>query len=320
MVTLIIVDYNTIEKTIEYLSENLSRFAAEDALHVVIVDNASDSVKNRELLQKLTGHSLALCTPAVKGRSVYKGTYQDQEYLYVAAEENLGYAKGNNLGAAAAKAYYPEDAYYLFSNNDLRLTDTFSLDKLLDPMKKYEDVAIVGPKVIGTDGLAQTPWKKTGAGKQLFLNYFDLLLPKPCKITKYITNLNIEKPDRNRYVYWVTGAFFLMDAKAFFQAGGFDEHTFLFYEEAILAERLLKIQKRVYYNMHVTVVHEHGQTVKKAWKVLQGITFSFESGLYYFREYCGLPYIAEILARLHFKIFKLLFTLKKKLKGKMNEG
>lgn len=316
MVTLIIVDYKTIEKTVEYLSECIHKLAVKESLHVVIVDNAEDGASNRKLLEMLTGKELALSAPEVKGREVYRGNYRNQEYLYVAAEENLGYAKGNNLGAAVAKTYYPEDAYYLFSNNDLRLPDTFSLDKLIAPMKKFEDVAAVGPKLVGTDGQAQTPWKKTGAGKQLFLNYFDLLLPKFCKISKYITNLDIKEPDRSRHVYWITGAFFLADATAFWQVGGFDEHTFLYCEEMILAERLLRIHKRMYYDSHMTVVHEHGQTVNKAWKVLQGITFSFESNLYYFREYRRMPRFVEMLARIHFGLFKALFSLKKKLKGK----
>lgn len=315
MVTLIIVDYKTVERTIKYLTEFLQSLKERELLHVIIVDNSEKEAGQQELLAKLTGQRLTETGNEIKCKKIYLGNLQNTEYIYVASEENLGYAKGNNLGAAAAKLYYPEDEYYLFSNNDLRLPETVSLSMLINPMKEYEDVAAVGPKIVGPDGAAQTPWKKTGSGRQLFLQYFDLLLPKFCKISKYITNLDIGKTDVSRYAYWVSGSFLLTDAKAFWQADGFDEHTFLYCEEMILAERLLRIQKRMYYENQVTVVHEHGQTVKKAWKVLQGITFSFESSLYYYREYRDLSKFTEKMARANFALFRLLFALKKKLKG-----
>ena len=315
MVTLIIVDYKTIDKTIRYLKEFRQKLIEKDILHVVLVDNAEEGEKNLSLLEKLTGNKPVPAKADIGGKAVYKGNLEGLEYLYAAAWENLGYARGNNLGAAAAKHFYPEDSFYLFSNNDLRLPEDFSMDVLLSPMKKYEDVAVVGPKLVGTDGLTQTPWKKTGAGKQLFLTYFDLLLPKFCKITGLITNLDIGKQDESRRVYWVSGAFFLVKADAFRKVNGFDEHTFLYGEEMIFAERLQRIHKCMYYERQIVVVHEHGQTVKKAWKVLQGISFGFTSCLYYFREYRSLPYIVGWLARLHFGIFRFLFSLKKKLKG-----
>lgn len=315
MVTLIIVDYKTMERTIEYLTEFWRKLQEKELLHVVIVDNSEKEANKQELPDKLTGYALAETEYEVRGKTVCRGRLQTMEYLYVAAEENLGYAKGNNLGAAVARLCYPEDSFYLFSNNDLKLPEVFSLITLMEPMKKYGDVAAVGPKIVGPDGAYQNPWKKTGAFKQLFLQYFDLLLPMFCKISGYITNRDISKVDESRYAYWVSGAFLLADAEAFRQAGGFDEHTFLYCEEMILAERLHRIRKRMYYESQVTVVHEHGRTVKKAWKVLQGITFSFESNLYYYKEYCGLSGLAEKAARVHFAIFRQLFALKKKLKG-----
>lgn len=315
MVTLIIVDYNTIAETINYLTEFWQKLQEKELLHVVIVDNSEKEARQQEILDKLTGYRLTETDNKVKNKKVYLGKLQNREYLYVAAEENLGYAKGNNLGAAVSKLYYPEDSYYLFSNNDLILPEKFSLRTLIAPIRENGDVAVVGPKIVGRDGEAQTPWKKTGPGRQLFLQYLDLMLPKFCKISKYITNLDILKTDVSRYVYWVSGAFFLVDAKAFQQVNGFDERTFLYCEEMILAERLLRIQKRMYYENQLMIVHEHGQTVKKAWKVLQGITFSFESSLYYYREYRGLSGFTEKMARANFSLFRLLFAFKKKLKG-----
>ncbi len=315
MVTLIIVDYCTIDKTIQYLKEFRQKLIEKDILHVVLVDNAEVGEKNLFLLDKLTGQVPILTNTDIGGKAVYRGDFEGVEYLYAAAWENLGYAKGNNLGAAVAEHFYPKDKYYLFSNNDLRLPQEFSMSVLSAPIEKYEDVAVVGPKLVGTDGLPHTPWKKTGAGKQLFLNYFDLLLPKFCKITKYITNLDIRERDESRRVYWVSGAFLLVEAEAFRKVNGFDEYTFLYGEEMIFAERLQKIYKCMYYEKQVLLVHEHGQTVKKAWKVLQGISFGFASSIYYFREYRRLPYIIEWLAKLHFGLFKLLFSFKKRLKG-----
>ena len=95
------------------------------------------------------------------------------------------------------------------------MEESVSLEALLNPMKSRRDVAVVGPRIVGLDGNLQTPWKKVSARNLLFLYYVDLLLPKKCKITRWISNLDTDKKEGSRYAYWLTGSFLLVDAERF---------------------------------------------------------------------------------------------------------
>lgn len=316
LITLIVVDYKTMEKTVRYLEMCMEKAVPAEDLHMVIVDNSEGGRDSFNVLEKLTGRLPEDTGITIKEKPIFKGKIRDREFLYVAAWQNLGYAKGNNLGAAAAGRFYPKDAGYLFSNNDLRMEGEVKLSRLMEPIKAFPDVAAVGPKIIGTDGKAQTPWKKTGVVKQMFLRYLNLLLPKFCKINRFITDLDTQATEESRYVYWLTGCFLLVDAGVFQRIGGFDEETFLYCEEMILAEKLLCEQKRMYYENSVTLIHEHGQTMKKTWKGLDSIRFQFESSLYYFKKYRGMSAFTEALVKIHFKAFVALFSFKNFLSGR----
>ncbi len=316
LITLIVVDYKTMEKTVRYLEMCLEKTVPAEDLHMVIVDNDEGGRDSLSVLERLTGQMPEDTGMTIKEKRIFSGKIKGKEYLYVAAWENLGYAKGNNLGAAAAAKIYPKDAAYLFSNNDLRMREEVRLSCLMEPIKALPEVAAVGPKIIGPDGEAQTPWKKTGVVKQMFLRYLNLLLPRFCKISRFITDLDTRTTGESRYVYWLSGSFLLVDADVFNRIGGFDEGTFLYCEEMILAEKLLLERKKMYYENSVTLIHEHGQTMKRTWKSLEGICFQFESSLYYFKKYRGMSTFTEVLAKMHFRVFKALFSLKKSLLGR----
>ena len=88
MVSMIIVDYKSMDKTIEYIKECV--WNIEGLNHFVIVDNGSEvPFKPRKI--------------TVEGKEVY----------VVSFGENGGYAKGNNLGAKTAKEIWNDD-YYIF--------------------------------------------------------------------------------------------------------------------------------------------------------------------------------------------------------------
>ncbi len=309
MVSLIIVDYRTIAKTLNYIEECRKAFIGDYDMHVIIVDNYENE---REGLTSIahTWHTQIRKLPiAEMAVPVYECICEDGNIItYVAARENLGYAKGNNLGAKAARLLF-QDHYYLFSNNDLRFVEPFDIDMLIKPMKDHEETAVVGPCILSIDGSQQSPGKKPTVGIGLFAYYWDLLLPKSLKFSKRITDVVIDaKPGR---CDWVTGSFLIADADKFHEVGGFDEHTFLFYEEVILAERLRKKNYSMYYTDGVKIVHEHGETVKSAFSILKGIDISFTSGMYYFRKYRHISKPVTMLAYCNYYIFRMLFRAKK---------
>lgn len=313
MVSLIIVDYKTVPKTLQYINECYQFIIAANQIHAIIVDNCEDSSIGLQLVEKTTKSKAKKILIKNIKTEIYLYTLEGNPLLYVCAKQNIGYAKGNNLGALIAKSYY-KDSYYLFSNNDLRFLQEFKIEQLLEPMKKNIRIGVVGPKIIGIEGAAQSPRKKISFWKQLFLTYYDLILPKKMKITKWITD--VDNHNRSESCYWVTGSFLLADAAKFHESKGFDEHTFLYCEEIILAERLQQLGYHMYYENDIVLIHEHGQTVKSAFSAIKGIHISFQSSLYYYRKYRNLNVVLFVLARINYALFAILFIGKKSL-GKL---
>lgn len=310
MVSLIVVDYKTIPKTLEYIVACYSWIDDSKLIHAIIVDNCEDTEVGLGILEEICQNKPMEVKIEDMEAPVFACIHEGKKLLYVCAGQNLGYARGNNLGAFVAKKYY-EDGQYLFSNNDLRFTERFSLETLIAPMQENTNVALVGPQIVTPAREQQSPRKRIGTFKQLFAYYDDLLLPKCIKFTDKITDVDVSND--SKLCYWVTGSFMLANAAKFWEVEGFDEATFLFCEEVILAERFLQKGYRVYYENQVKVIHEHGQTVKASLQVLKSIRISFQSSVYYYTKYRGLHKSIAALAYAHFGIFQLLFSLKKQL-------
>ena len=67
-----------------------------------------------------------------------------------------------------------------------------------------------------------------------------------------------------------------------------DEHTFLYCEEFILAERLLKCGWKCACAINTSIIHNHSKTVKTTlgkWKMLSAQNKSFSYYLKEYREY-----------------------------------
>ncbi len=283
MVSMIIVDYKSMDKTIEYIKE--CAWNIEGLNHFVIVDNASETpFKPRKT--------------DVDGKDVY----------IVSSGENGGYAKGNNLGAKVAKEIWNDD-YYIFSNNDLKFRKLFFLDEFLKPFSEDSNIAVVGPKVIGISGENQNPLPDLTWKQMLFGHFLSLLPPKGMKKNSK------EIKENNGRTTAVVGAFMCAKAADFWSVDGFDENTFLFCEEMILSKRLDKIGKYMYYNDSVEVIHEHGMTVKSTVGIIRSLKADFDSRYYYAKEYCNVGKGWLALSKVNFNIVMALFKLKKSIKG-----
>lgn len=283
MVSMIIVDYKSMDKTFEYIKQCIDKI--DGLTHFVIVDNASDTPFEPKVTK-----------------------VGDTEVYIVSSGENGGYAKGNNLGARTAKEIW-NDEYYIFSNNDLRFDGSFLLAKFLEPFKADSSVAVVGPRVIGLSGEDQNPLPELTWKQMLFGHFLSLLPPKGMK----------RKQQPGAEIAGITsavvGAFMCAKAEDFWEVEGFDENTFLFCEEMILAKQLETVGKYMYYNDSVEVIHEHGVTVKNTVGIIRSLKADFNSRYYYAKEYCGAGKGWLALSKVNFNIVMALFKLKKSIKG-----
>lgn len=291
--SVIIIDFNSAERTLKYIKD-FKKFSRLEFPHYVIVDNSCNpknlsillSASFREEVTDLKGH--LYCDKA------------NQVAVY-AAPVNEGFAKGNNIGFHIAKKLY-NDPIVLFSNNDIIFDAKFDFPRLARVILDNDKIAAVGPKIVGLDGLNQSPYIYQSIYERWIIP--DLLWPFNKVFFK--TNTDIALPTRSGMVYRLLGAFIVLSAEAFEKIGGFDESTFLYAEELILSERLLKKNYQTYYSSDVMIVHEGGYTTKRAMRSQEQLKQRFKSEMYYFETYKNVPRPVTIFAQyaLNFFLFK----------------
>ncbi|MDQ0974609.1 N-acetylglucosaminyl-diphospho-decaprenol L-rhamnosyltransferase [Neobacillus niacini] len=297
MYSLIIVDYNTVEKTIEYIRQCKQKLFHEDGIHTIIIENG-DQANAEDLLKSEFGKAKTYYSNSAK---ISVLTFENNEIMFCRTGKNLGYAKGNNLGVVLATEFY-EDSYYILSNNDLIIEEKLDLVNITKLFDSMANCAVIGPKIISPQGQCQSPHKVKSAVSRLILYYWNMLLKIPYS--------DVDYTNESKNCCWVTGCFMFIRANAFKNAGMFDENTFLYAEEIILSERLVKCGYTTYFLDDLTIIHDHGQTVKKAMSALKGIECSFESNLYYYEEYKKCSRIVLTLAKINFLLFKKIFLIR----------
>ena len=104
------------------------------------------------------------------------------------------------------------------------------------------------------------------------------------------------------------GSFFMVPAKAYFECGMMDEHTFLYAEEMILSERMLSIGKKTYYDPEVCVIHAHGATTGKTFKSKVISDIQFNSNAYYYHKYRHVSKVEIAIGRI---VKNLMYIVKK---------
>jgi len=131
----------------------------------------------------------------------------------VESNTNLGFSRGNNLGAANAK----DAAYYWFLNTDVRVTQE-SLDHLLNRIEGEDDVGIVVPQIKNTDD---------GSIQSLGYKYDIFGIPR----ARTEVSKQLEHPHEITYA---SGAALLIDSDVWEEVGGFDDKNFMYGDDTYL--------------------------------------------------------------------------------------
>jgi len=257
---IVIVNYCEYDRTERFIREELSRIRCPYRL--MVVDNGGDPVK-AEALRARTG-----CEVLVR--------------------ENDGFAAGNNAGAEALCAACPDLDMLLFTNNDLRLVADDVVERLVEKLREHPEVGVIGPEIVGTDGKRQSPEPYMGLWKRYVWMYLSTPFLSPAA-KRRIFALDAAEEAVEGECYRVMGSFFLCPREAWEQAGGMDPHTFLYAEEPILSERMLRMGRKTYFLPSVTVVHEHGGTIGKHLERKKAAWLQYRSNAYYYQNYRGYP-------------------------------
>ena len=274
MVSLIVVDYRTIRKTCEFLAHAAEQLAPREEIHFWIVDNDPERSGQAYLAKR---YPRVRQTETPVAADFFAAEFG--EVGCITPGENLGYARGNNLGTRAADAVFGDD-YYLICNNDLRFPEKWDLREVTGKLEKESSAAALGPRILGLDGKEQNPYRKKAPAYWLFVYPWSRFWP--------VHSRGDYRPLREAgECYRLMGCCLLLRADRFRECGRFDEHTFLFSEEMILSERMAGRGYTCRYEPAFTVIHEHGQTMKSAARAVEVERWAFDSLFYYCRAYRG---------------------------------
>ncbi|MCM1140157.1 MAG: glycosyltransferase family 2 protein [Muribaculum sp.] len=278
MLGIVIVDYKNEDLTIRFVKKELAGMIENIEAQTIIVCNCA----SRQAIEKYRSW---LDVDIV----AENGTIDTNKTIHlIPVKENLGFAKGNNLGVQTLARNYTLD-YLLFSNTDIEAIDPDVVQVMLSKMSLNEIIGIIGPKVVGLDGRCQSPEPfRPMSQRYVWMYLASPFMSKVKKTAKF--HLDYSENAKEGFHYKVMGSFFMMRYTDFKAVGGMDPNTFLYAEEVILSEKLKKISKGVYYCPSASVLHAHGATTHKNLKKHTINKIQADSEKYYYTTYCGVPF------------------------------
>ena len=116
MVPIIIVDYNSIDKTLQYIRHFSLNCESWEQFIPVIIDNSLSDYAKIELCKKYKNYKKYNITIEKETMMIYMFYAEFGKLYYCGTKSNLGYAKGNNLGVKISERLFGSD-YYIICNN-----------------------------------------------------------------------------------------------------------------------------------------------------------------------------------------------------------
>lgn len=256
-VGIVILNYLVYQDTIEFVKTIKQQNQENVELKIIIVDNDSSN------------ESLAVL------RETYR---EDAQIKIVAAEKNLGFAGGNNLGYLALCEEMDLD-YVIIANDDILLLEQGLFDWIACEDKKYQ-FAVLGPKVYSLHGnYHQSPMQTYTQDLQECKRNLMKLRWMLCEMfVKNSIKKILKRDDKNFLITkWVEQAYqkrstqvtlhgaFLVFSRRYLEVFSlpFDPQTFLYMEEHILRLRCQKENIVMLYSPDYRVEHRQATATQQ---------------------------------------------------------
>ena len=248
---IVILNYNNIEETISCI-DTVIKHSNIQAIKIAVVDNASTQVVVNAI-----------------DRAIEKIKVQTEtlDIVHIKVESNLGYARGNNVGLR----YFFKDeeiGYLMILNNDVLFTMDIvtslmkSVDRLINP-------AFVTPLVMDTDGItpSYSCARKRKSLLQLLTTYsyfIGRVINNHLRSRTFIIQNNSELLNLEEIVVEIPlGACLFAKKEVWMLTNGFDDNTFLYYEEDIICEHFMRKGLKNYLIPRLHCTHLGGVSTKK---------------------------------------------------------
>ena len=263
LVSVIIVNYNTFQITCNCI-DRILQHTHHVAYEIILVDNASPKDNPDDFLVKFPTITL------------------------IKSKENGGFAKGNNLGIAAAKG-----DIILLLNSDTLLTED-SISTAAAELQQHTDVGALTVRLVYPDGGLQHTARKFRSIRNELLDLLrPLLLLLPYRQRATLMLNQYFKGDYDTYCDWVSGAFMMFRNTLLQQLPDkkLDERFFMYGEDQLWCYQFKELGFRSYYVAGTTVIHINNASTEPEKQIkllktflnaeLQVMAYRRGNGLYY---------------------------------------
>jgi len=242
---------------------------------------------------------------------ILKERFVDIDNVFVIKnEKNEGYAKGNNFGVKYIEQGFRNCKYVAIMNPDVEFFERTNLGKIVNKLNSDSQLASISPLHLLNGKLdpRAIAWKTQKGFDDIFLTF--AITNRMFHRTQY-RNFEIEL-NKLSYVEVLPGSFFIIKMEPFKQIGYFDENTFLYCEERILAKKLMNAGYKQAIDFESFFIHNHDERNRSniSYKIKHSKYLLLSRAYYNFtyNKPFG-PFVAVLLYILHpVRILEILVT------------
>ncbi|MFI5205557.1 MAG: glycosyltransferase family 2 protein [Candidatus Paceibacterales bacterium] len=223
-VSFIIVNWNT-KKLIEQAINSIYKYAKGFTYEIILVDNGSED-----------GSARMVKTKFPKAKLLQSG-------------ENLGFAKGNNLGIKVAKG-----EFIFLLNSDAYLIDD-SIASLVKRAREIPNLGAIAPQILNEDRSIQ---QSVGYNPDLVRVIFWMSFIDDLPFGEYLRPYHVDHDrfyKKEHKVDWLTGAAIMVPKKVIGKVGSLDGNIFMYGEDVDWCMRIKKSGFEIYYSPVSKLVH-----------------------------------------------------------------
>lgn len=290
--SILLVDYCSIKETLKYIDICNLKMKSSGDIQFFITDNSLTGEAWKHLEDNYSRTNII----KIDKYDVYEYLYNDSKIYCIPTYDNMGYARGNNVAGNASIKLFPEN-HLLVSNNDILFEEECDLD-VVDGLFNDNNYAIIGPDVI-QHGQHLNPINIYNKSYYMFLIYLNTVLPK--KIAPR------SKTDKRTF----SGCFWFINNQFYKQLRGFDEGTFMYYEEQIMAERVNQLGGEFYYHSDMHIIHNHSTKVLNTKRAIRYMNTIHKSGNYYVKKYLKPNAIVYACSNICYYLLMVIFILER---------
>ena len=200
------------------------------------------------------------------------------EALLIESKENLGFAKGNNLGIKQLAT----QPYIWLLNSDTE-TSKNSLEQLVVYMENHREIGALGPQMVYPNKEFQSVGGFFPSAANVFYYLFPVAFFLPKSWRKKLRSIAVfpqQIPPQGLELDYVTGAAALLRRSALDQAGLMPEEYFMYFEETDMCWRMKQAGWKMMVINAEPVMHVYGGSFKTKYdprrlKLFQGSLIKF---------------------------------------------